>query len=79
MSGKYTNILYRKIDVDDNEEIQEKCDVKQMPTFQFYKDGEKLFEFTGDKPDMLKLKLNFYNKRSVAPADGPVAKKARTD
>ena len=79
MSGKYTNILYKKIDVDDNEEIQEKCEVKQMPTFMFYKDGEKLFEFTGDKPDMLKLKLNFYNKRSTAPSGGPVAKKARTD
>ena len=64
--------------MDDNEEIQEKCGVSQMPTFQFYKDGEKQFEFTGDKPDMLKLKLNFYNKKSTAPSDGPASKKART-
>ena len=78
LSAKYPNLLYKRVDVDDNEEIQEKCGVSQMPTFQFYKDGEKQFEFTGDKPDMLKLKLNFYNKKSTAPSDGPASKKART-
>jgi len=52
-----------------------------MPTFQFYKDGEKLYEFTGNKPDMLKLKMNFYNKRSSPPSAGgdagPAAKRQK--
>lgn len=67
--------------MDDNEEIQEKCGVSQMPTFQFYKEGEKLYEFTGNKPDMLKLKMNFYNKRSSPPSAGgdagPAAKRQK--
>jgi Xaa-Pro dipeptidase len=66
LSKDYPELIYRKVDVDDNEEIQEKCGVTQMPTFQFYKNNEKLYEFTGNKPDMLKLKLKAFAKKSIS-------------
>jgi len=39
--------LFVKVDVDDNAPLAEKCGISSMPTFQFYKDGEKVHEFSG--------------------------------
>ena len=36
MSKKYTDVDFVKVDVDENEETAEKCEVEAMPTFIFY-------------------------------------------
>ena len=50
-----------KIDVDNNAEITEECDVSSMPTFQFYRNNEKIDEFTGAD----KEKLTEYIKKYI--------------
>ena len=67
LSTQETNLLCRKVDVDDNDEITAKCKVEQMPMVQFYKDGKKIFQFTGDKQKLLREKMGEYNRTSVAP------------
>ena len=40
-------MIILKIDVDDCDDISAECNVRCMPTFQFYKNREKLDEFSG--------------------------------
>ena len=62
-SGKYPNMIFRKVDVEDVEELQERYEVTQMPTFIFFENGSTEAEdkFTGSKEDMLLLKLSAFN------------------
>jgi len=47
----------RPISQDDNSETAEACGIRAMPTFQFYKDGKKIFEFAGADGNKLKAKV----------------------
>ncbi|XP_030327049.1 thioredoxin isoform X2 [Strigops habroptila] len=40
---KYGDVVFIEIDVDDAQDVAAHCDVKCMPTFQFYKNGKKVF------------------------------------
>ena len=42
-----------KVDVDENEETAAACGIQAMPTFQFYKKGTKVAEFSGASEDKL--------------------------
>ncbi|KAL2293973.1 hypothetical protein Nmel_007681 [Mimus melanotis] len=39
---KYGDVVFIEIDVDDAQDVASHCDVKCMPTFQFYKNGKKV-------------------------------------
>ncbi|XP_074993545.1 thioredoxin isoform X1 [Calonectris borealis] len=39
---KYGDVVFIEIDVDDAQDVATHCDVKCMPTFQFYKNGKKV-------------------------------------
>lgn len=54
MAKEFTNVIFRKIDVDDAEELAQECGISAMPTFQFFKDGKKQEELLG--ADTKKLK-----------------------
>ncbi|KAG8130466.1 hypothetical protein E2320_017146, partial [Naja naja] len=41
MVDKYPDVVFIEIDVDDAQDVATHCDVKCMPTFQFYKNNEK--------------------------------------
>ena len=43
-----------KCDVDDNAETAEACEISCMPTFQFYKGGQKVHEIQGANFEGLK-------------------------
>merc|ERR1719487_836128 len=47
-----------KVDVDDNAETSEACGIQCMPTFQFYKGGNKVDEMQGANYDGLVAKIN---------------------
>ncbi|XP_077869352.1 thioredoxin-like isoform X1 [Saccoglossus kowalevskii] len=47
MSETFQNVVFLNIDVDENSETAQSCGVKSMPTFQFYKNGKKIDEFSG--------------------------------
>jgi thioredoxin 1 len=42
LSHKYSDVLFFKIDVDDNTETAEYCNISCMPTFLFYKNNNKI-------------------------------------
>merc|ERR1719456_1859263 len=47
LSEEMTDVTFVKVDVDENEETAGACGIQAMPTFQFYKKGEKVHEFSG--------------------------------
>ncbi|NXR35013.1 THIO protein, partial [Zosterops hypoxanthus] len=50
---KYGDVVFIEIDVDDAQDVASHCDVKCMPTFQFYKNGKKVQEFSGANKEKL--------------------------
>jgi len=54
LSGQYTGIQYRKVDVDEQEAISQEVGIRAMPTFMVFKDGAKVGEVIGAKPGELK-------------------------
>ena len=54
MSEEYTDCVFIKVDVDENEETAGACGIQAMPTFQFYKSGSKVHEFSGASEDKIK-------------------------
>ncbi|XP_035746696.1 thioredoxin [Egretta garzetta] len=50
---KYSDVVFIEIDVDDAQDVATHCDVKCMPTFQFYKSGKKVQEFSGANKEKL--------------------------
>ena len=47
LAEEMTDVVFVKVDVDENAEVAEECGIQSMPTFQFYKSGEKVHEFSG--------------------------------
>lgn len=42
MSKEKTNVVFLKVDVDENEEVAQEYQITCMPTFVFIKDGKKV-------------------------------------
>lgn len=47
--------VFYKVDVDDASDIASKCGISAMPTFQFYKGGEKVEEICGASEEKLRV------------------------
>eukprot|EP00468_Gymnochlora_sp_CCMP2014_P010410 CAMPEP_0167761210 /NCGR_PEP_ID=MMETSP0110_2-20121227/12042_1 /TAXON_ID=629695 /ORGANISM="Gymnochlora sp., Strain CCMP2014" /LENGTH=87 /DNA_ID=CAMNT_0007647861 /DNA_START=82 /DNA_END=342 /DNA_ORIENTATION=+ len=47
LQTKYPNAVFVKVDVDENAETSEQCGITAMPTFQFFKKGEKVGQTMG--------------------------------
>lgn len=57
MSKEYSNVIFVKVDVDAQDKIAQKCGIRAMPTFQFYKNGGKVDELQGADVNTLKGKV----------------------
>eukprot|EP00577_Skeletonema_sp_RCC1716_P024125 CAMPEP_0113404542 /NCGR_PEP_ID=MMETSP0013_2-20120614/18450_1 /TAXON_ID=2843 ORGANISM="Skeletonema costatum, Strain 1716" /NCGR_SAMPLE_ID=MMETSP0013_2 /ASSEMBLY_ACC=CAM_ASM_000158 /LENGTH=103 /DNA_ID=CAMNT_0000290161 /DNA_START=49 /DNA_END=360 /DNA_ORIENTATION=+ /assembly_acc=CAM_ASM_000158 len=57
MSKEYTNVIFVKVDVDNQDKIAQMCGVRAMPTFQFFKGGKKVDELMGADVATLKSKV----------------------
>ncbi|XP_028329617.1 thioredoxin-like [Gouania willdenowi] len=51
------NVVFLKVDVDEADDVSGHCGINCMPTFHFYKNGEKVFEFSGANVQTLKSKV----------------------
>nr|XP_046237499.1 thioredoxin [Scatophagus argus] len=51
------NVIFLKVDVDEAQDVSEHCKISCMPTFHFYRNGEKVGEFSGANKDTLREKL----------------------
>mgnify|MGYP006109169279 CR=1 FL=1 len=54
MAEEFADVVFVKVDVDEAADVAEKCGISAMPTFQFYKGGNKVDSFSG--ADEAKLK-----------------------
>merc|ERR1712224_1147049 len=54
----FTKLAEEKADVDENEETAQACGIQSMPTFQFYKLGHKVHEFSGASEDKIREALS---------------------
>jgi len=54
---EFPNAILVKVDVDAASDVAEKCGIQAMPTFQFYKNGEKIAEFSGADQHKLKTTI----------------------
>jgi len=46
-SGDYPGVTFFKIDIDTNKKAKKAANINAMPTFQFFKNGEKVHEIIG--------------------------------
>lgn len=56
-SKTYPEIRFVKVDVDDLPDIAQELGIKAMPTFHFYKNGEKIQEIVGANPKAIEQVL----------------------
>merc|ERR1711943_171762 len=54
LAEEMPDIVFVKVDVDENEETAGACGIQAMPTFQFYKTGEKAHEFSGASEEKIR-------------------------
>merc|ERR1711964_22312 len=57
LDGKYEGVTLLKLDVDENADGSQEAGIKCMPTFQFYKGGEKVYQMEGANFDGLVAKI----------------------
>jgi thioredoxin 1 len=51
---EFTDVIFVKVDVDENDETAEQCKVTAMPTFQLYKKGKLLESIIGPNKDKIR-------------------------
>ena len=54
MAEDFPDAVFVKVDVDEAGDISEHCGIRAMPTFQFFKGGNKVSEFSGADESKLK-------------------------
>mmetsp|Transcript_8016 Transcript_8016/g.21686 ORF Transcript_8016/g.21686 Transcript_8016/m.21686 type:complete len:106 (-) Transcript_8016:231-548(-) len=57
MSEEFSAVEFVKVDVDEADTIAAKCGIRAMPTFQFYKGGEKVKEVQGANQEALRAAI----------------------
>mmetsp|Transcript_9813 Transcript_9813/g.12157 ORF Transcript_9813/g.12157 Transcript_9813/m.12157 type:complete len:105 (+) Transcript_9813:65-379(+) len=58
IAAENPDVICVKVDVDDANEIAEKCGIQAMPTFQFYKGGKMVHVLKGADQAGLRAKIN---------------------
>jgi len=60
-TAEFKRIRFTRVDIEAVPGIAEKCNVKALPTYQLYKNGEKLEEMSGALPSKLVAMLKEHN------------------
>jgi thioredoxin len=54
LAEELPEVVFVKVDVDDNDETAQACGISAMPTFQFFKGASKVHEFSGASEDLIR-------------------------
>jgi len=54
MAAQFSDVIFLKVDVDDNEEVASVYEISCMPTFIFIKNSVKISEFSGANHEKIK-------------------------
>ncbi|KAI8320727.1 thioredoxin domain-containing protein [Martensiomyces pterosporus] len=57
LSEQYSDVVFASVDVDSVSPVAQKCGIRAMPTFHFFKDGQKSDELTGANKVGLEAKV----------------------
>lgn len=60
LSIEHPDCDFYKVDVDDGDDIAQECQIKAMPTFNFYKNGILVCSFSGADVNSLKKNIQTY-------------------
>lgn len=58
MAEENPDVVFVKVDVDEADDVASACGISAMPTFQFYKGGNMVHEFSGASEQILKAKVD---------------------
>jgi len=61
MSKEFTNVVFLKVNVDDNTEVAEELGISAMPTFLMFKNSSKVDELVGANEGKLREMIQKYN------------------
>ena len=61
MSEQYQNVSFYKIDVDEVSDVAQELGIRAMPTFLFYKNGEKVDEVVGANSKAIEAAVQKYS------------------
>ncbi|OBZ91875.1 Thioredoxin-like protein 1 [Choanephora cucurbitarum] len=76
LSTKYKQVVFAKVDVDQLKEVASACKVTSMPTFQFYKNGNKVAEMKGANPQQLEHYVKQHAGDNNSGSSGSSSKKS---
>ena len=57
IAGEEPSVLFIKVDVDENDETAAAVGIECMPTFMFFRNSEKVGEFSGANEAQLRAKV----------------------
>lgn len=60
MSKEFTDVIFYKVDVDENDETAEANGIQAMPTFIFYRNGKKIDQMSGASEEKLREMITKY-------------------
>ena len=61
LSIKFPNIIFATVDIDNAQDIAEKCNISNLPTIMFYKEASNIEDIVGYCPDKLVQIINHLN------------------
>ena len=57
LAEEMPDVVFVKVDVDENEDTAQACGIQSMPTFQFYKSKAKVAEFSGADEEKIRATI----------------------